>query len=263
MAESNPISSAQIAEPNLLNPVKKEFKELNDLLDITNEKLVKFGSEQVKIAKNTPPNSAENIENLEKALSNASTAYKELDKVEKDRLKLQEKLNQLSDERIKTNFDLREQIRRQTKELRDNSKATADSSNEYEILKRRTNEAQAEFKRLLATASATDEEIEEARKSFESLDDQLRKVNDSAKDGRRDVGRYKTALGETKGKITFLTKALYKMGLSLLTNPITLTLVAIAGALALVTKAFKQSASGSELLRKGGGNFKRFIFRIS
>ena len=184
------IKYSQIAEPNLLGPLQKEIEEVNKLLGVTEDQLKAIVTESAKLAKATPLDSYENIEKVEKSIQDTTKAITDLDRIEKDRVKLQQRLADLDDERVKANFDLREQIRLQSKELRDNARAAAASGNAYEVLKNRTNEAQAEFKRLAAEFGANSQQAREARKDFEALDEQLREINEAARDGRRDVGRY-------------------------------------------------------------------------
>lgn len=190
MAESKPISYNQIAEPNLLDPLKKELIELNKLLGVTEEGLKSVVTEAANIAKQTPLDSFENLGKVEKSLKDVKTAVEGLDKVERDRLKLDARVKELSDGRIEANFKLREQIRLETKELRDNAKAAATNGDAYEKLKRNTNEAQKEFKKLAAQFGSASKQAKAARKTFEAFDEELREINDAAKDGRRDVGRY-------------------------------------------------------------------------
>jgi len=190
MAESKPIKYSQIAEPNLLDPLKKELIEVNKLLGVTEESLKSVVEEAAKIAKQTPLTSFENLEKVEKGLKDTKTAVEQLDKVERDRKKLNDRIEELDDKRIKTNFDLREQIRLQTKVLRDNAKEAADSGNAYTKLTKATNEAQKDFKKLAAEFGANSKQAKTARDAFENLDEQLREINEAAKDGRRDVGRY-------------------------------------------------------------------------
>ncbi len=190
MATSKPISYSDIAEPKLLDPLKKELQEVNNLLKVTEEGLKGVVSNAASIAKQTPLSSFDNLEKVEKGLKDAKTAIEQLDKVEKDRLKLEEQIKNLDDERVKTNFALREQIRLQTKELRDEAKAAAASGDAHEVLKRNTNEAQKEFKKLAAQYGVNSKQAKQARRTFEAFDEQLREINEAARDGRRDVGRY-------------------------------------------------------------------------
>lgn len=217
MADSKPISHEQVYDPRLFDPLKKEIKEVDSLLIATTDSLKSLVAEAAKIAKATPLDSFENIEKVEKSIEDTTKAVKELDKVEKDRLRLQEKLSQLDDERTKANFDLKEQIRLQTKELRDSAKAAAASGDAYERLKKETNNAQKELKQLAAQFGSNSKQAKQARKTFERLDEELREVNEAARDGRRDVGRYEKGVkGLTKTVKVFASATIILKVLDLL-----------------------------------------------
>lgn len=221
MADSKPIKYSQIAEPNLLGPLKKELEQVNDLLAITEDNLKTIISESAKLAKSKPLDSYENIQEVEKGINETAKAVKDLDKVEKDRIKLQEKLKELDDERAKGNFELREQIRLQTKELRDSAKAAAASGDAYEVLKKRTNAAQLEFKKLAAEFGVNSKQAKAAGKEFGNLDKQLNKINGAAKDGRRHVGRYEKGVKSlTRAFKAFATATIILKVLELVQNAV-------------------------------------------
>lgn len=221
MADSKPIKYSQIAEPNLLGPLKKELEQVNDLLGVTENNLKMIIAESAKLAKSKPLDSYENIQEVEKGITQTTKAVKDLDKIEADRVKLQQRIKDLEDERIKGNFELSEQIRLQTKELRDSAKAAAASGNAYEVLKRRTNEAQLEFKKLAAEFGANSKQVKDARKEFSRLDKELREVNEAAKDGRRDVGRYEKGVkGLTRTFKAFASATIILKVLELLQNAV-------------------------------------------
>lgn len=221
MAQSKPISYSQIAEPNLLDPLKKELEQVNKLLGITEDNLKSVVIEAAKVAKQTPLDSFSNLEKVEKGIQDATKAIKGLDKIEKDRLKLQERLTELDDDRVKANFDLREQIRLQTKELRDNAKAAAASGDAYEQLKKETNDAQKEAKRLSVEFGENSNQANEAVKRFEDLDDQLSRVNKRMRDGRRDVGLYEKGTKQlTRAFKAFASATIVLKSLELIQNAV-------------------------------------------
>lgn len=221
MADSKKISYSQIAEPNLLGPLKKELEEVNKLLGVTEESLKNVVVEAAKIAKQTPLDSFENLEKVEKGIQDTTKAVKDLDKVERDRLRLQQRLKELDDDRAQANFDLREQVRLQTKELRDNARVTAQSGNAYEVLKKQTNDAQAELKRLAAEFGVNSKQAQEAQVTFDRFDKQLREVNEAARDGRRDVGRYEIGVRNlTKVFRAFASATIILKALELLQNAV-------------------------------------------
>ncbi len=197
----------QVADRRLFEPLKKELTEVDELLKAVETSLKEVVSEATKLSKQTPLDSFENIEKREKAIKDTTKALQDLDKVEADRVKLQKQLDSLEDSRIQNNFDLREQIRLQTKDLRDNARATAEQNNAYKVLTRRTNDAQAEFKRLAAEFGTNSEQAQEALKEFERLDDSLREINEAARDGRRDVGRYEKGVAALSKTFNRFAKA--------------------------------------------------------
>jgi hypothetical protein len=89
-----------------------------------------------------------------------------------------------------------------------------DAENAYKKLTKETNEAQAEFKRLAAQFGVNSEQAQKAFKTFEKLDTQLREVNNAAKDGRRDVGRYKDALQEIEEELKDSRKRYLELALA-------------------------------------------------
>jgi len=191
------LSYSDIAENDkILDPLIKELEQVNKLLGLTADGLKLVAKESAEIAKSTPLESFENIEKVEKSIKKTTDAVEELDKVEKDRVKLSERLKELDDIRTKANFELREEIRLQTKELRDQAKESKALENGYRTLVKRTNDAQATFKKLAAEFGVSSKEAKQAQKEFNDLDDQLKDINEAARDGRRDVGRYTQAVGK-------------------------------------------------------------------
>lgn len=85
-------------------------------------------------------------------------------------------------------------LQESNKALKQNARESLGLVGAYEKLTRETNQAQRKFKDLAAQFGANSKQAHKARIEFEKLDDKLRKVNTAAKDGRRDVGRYGTAL---------------------------------------------------------------------
>lgn len=198
---SKKLSYDQIAEKDLLNPLISELAELNKVLEKTSENLKDVAKEAQKVAKETPFDNFENIRKVEKAIKDTAKATGELDRIEKQRVKLQQRINDLNDERIKDNFDLQEQIKQQTKELREQAKEANTIRNAYEQLTKDTNEAQKRFKALAAQFGVNSKEAKKAKEEFDRLDEQLREVNEAAKDGRRDVGRYADGFKKAAGSI--------------------------------------------------------------
>lgn len=202
------LSYDQIADKNLMQPLIKEFEDLNNVLNTTTDILKEVVKNAAKIEKQDPAKPYENLKQAEEKIRDVEKATKDLDKLEKERIKLEQRQIELLDDRAKANAELREQVRLQAKELRDNAKEALATDNAYKTLTKQTNEAQAEFKRLAAEFGTTSDQAQAALKRFTQLDKQLREINKAAKDGRRDVGRYSDAIEETEKQVKSLSEQL-------------------------------------------------------
>jgi TP901 family phage tail tape measure protein len=159
-----------------------------------------------------------NITNLGKlnALNNESsklvtekrTNVKNLTEVEKEQLRLEKAIAKekaavslATSKENKELLKLRAEKNKANKAIRDEIKANERSKDAYAKLSDETNKAQANFKRLAAQYGVNSRQAKAARKEFDVLDNKLRKVNNAARDGRRDVGRYGTALNGLKNTL--------------------------------------------------------------
>jgi hypothetical protein len=197
-----------------LREAKKEYDNL-----IESQKEVLKQSNKLAQSESKVFDNVEKIKNTEEAIQKVEKAVKELDTLEKQRLKTEKALLELDDERAKQNAILAEQLKAKRKALREEAKAATELDNAYKNLTKKTNEAQAEFKKLAVQFGINSKEAREAGKNFDKLDAQLREVNDAARDGRRDVGRYQLATEK-------LNNSLKKFGVG-------------AGAILVITKAFE------------------------
>ena len=250
MANSQPIKSSEVYEKDLFKPLQDDLVITNLLLSSVTDTLKLLLSELNKVAKSGTFDNYKDIKKTEEALRGAKKVTEDLDKIEKDRAKLQERLNNLNDERAQGLADLREEIRLQNKEFRDNAKAAAEANNAYRVLSRRTNEAQATLKKLsaqqleLAKQSGKNtkeyklltKEVNEAQKNFDELADRLKTVDDRARDGRRNVGRYEQAVEKLNNTLGNFAKA-----------------TIVLKVFETIANVFQASNSGASTLEKGIG----------
>jgi len=114
---------------------------------------------------------------------------KQLQKARLDELRLQKAREQAFDK-------FEKQRQKQLKDHIKNRKAVLDENNAYKKLTKQVNSAQARFKRLAAEYGVNSKQAIKANIAFAQLDDRLRRINKTARDGRRDVGRYGLAFRE-------------------------------------------------------------------
>ena len=155
----------------------KAFTDQTEKLSIAQKELAKTDKAKIKIA----TDAANSIKKQQQArLADIKT--------QKDRERAFDKFEKQQQKNIKTAQKARKQ--------------TIDSANAFKTLSKQTNTAQARFKRLAAQYGITSKAAINAGKTFKKLDDRLRKINNSARDGRRDVGRYGLALQKVRGALS-------------------------------------------------------------
>lgn len=192
----------------LLVTLQKLEEEYKDILKVNNE-----------IIKQSDTKSVEGLKKREQAVKAVTTAEKEMQKIEKALVTAEEKLNLSRSEANKKLQETRVKTNAVNKELRDNAKRTLESGNAYKKLSARVNDASAKFKRLAAEFGVTSKQARKAKKELDLVQKELREIDVAAKDGRRNVGNYGSALGgigkSLKGvgmRFIALTSLIYGLG---------------------------------------------------
>lgn len=200
-----------IQDEHLANAIKQaqELKKAYDELDASVVKANKDLSAQVK---GNRGGSAKQIQELNTALQESTKIKNAATKVDNDRIRLEQQLIALQSEEIKQNEILKVKIAEQRKENKLLAKETAGLTNAYTKLVSDTDKAQANFKKLAAQFGVNSSQAKKAKADFERLDNELREINGSARDGRRDVGRYGIALQGAAGGAKKLLGALGVVG---------------------------------------------------
>jgi hypothetical protein len=125
----------------------------------------------------------------------------ELTALDKEKIRLDKEkervLAKLANAQSKENKELVEnklELQKTNREIKENTELTSKQTSAYRKLTIQTNKAQKEFKELAAQFGVSSKQAQSALTRFNKLDNSLRNINKAAKDGRRDVGRYNTAL---------------------------------------------------------------------
>ncbi|HEX4888582.1 MAG TPA: hypothetical protein VFV37_11095 [Luteibaculaceae bacterium] len=246
-----------IFEENLF-PVDEANKFLDVLSEIKKEQTELLKSSKQIVASATFSNSTD-VRRFEKAISDINAAYKNLIKIERDRtvvtkalqdaerngIKIQQEQERLRKIQIDNEIKLTKERERQARATEKSAAANRRDADAFVQLSKRVNEAQSRFKSLSAEFGVNDVRARAARIEFERLDRELRKINDAAKDGRRDVGRYEKALGGLRSVLTSIGVA---VGIREVIN-FSQELIALANEAKGVEFAFKRlGAEGQEAL---------------
>lgn len=179
-----------IFEGNVFSKTTDDVNVLIKAVQNLDAALIQVAKDQKKILNQQDNKTVESINKTNKAVETLNNAQKQAQKLRVEEIKLQQAREKAFDR-----FEKQEQ--KNIKTAQRSRKVTVDQSNAFKILTKQVNSAQARFKRLAAQYGETDKRTKQALKTFNRLDDSLRKINNAAKDGRRDVGRYGTVWEKT------------------------------------------------------------------
>lgn len=215
------IKGTDIIEKDHLSNAIDQAKQLLKVYKSLGDQIKKNAQNIKSSVQGADPTTAKGIKEISAALDKSNKAKKAANKLDKDRERIETKLSQLRTAKSKQNAILNEQAKRLAKAQRDEAKAILDSGDAYEKLKRNTNQAQLEFKKMAAQFGVNSKQAKKAKKEFEKFDNELREINQHAKDGRRDVGRYSDAIKGSVGQLRNFASALGVVGgVQLLTRTI-------------------------------------------
>jgi len=229
------VTNKDIFNDDLFTKTVDEAKKLKKVLDELEKGFIEVAKAQQKIVNSQDNKSLDSIQKTKNAV-------KELNETEKASLKIQQQKKSLAvqlkianSEANKQNVQNKLLIQEQIKDVKNLEKAklknlgvikkttaeinkeiaaakkqrksTADSANAFKVLTKQVNSAQSRFKRLAAQYGETDDRTQKALSTFRRLDNQLRSINKTARDGRRDVGRYGLALSNVGASLKSLVFA--------------------------------------------------------
>ena len=189
---------------------KYEVK-LKDVLKISEE-----------IAKNTPLKNYDNINKATKAINESKEAVEGLDKIEKQRLTLLDKIDEANSDRIQDNVELQVQLQNQKKRNKELAKEKLGLLTTYDKESKRLRELKKQYKNAILQGKEFEESTQEIKSEIDELDSSLKELDSSVGDNYRNVGNYtesiKEAFNETGGlndKLSMMVIGLNKVKTSL------------------------------------------------
>ena len=166
-------------------------------------------ADQKLISQRKSPTNIKEVKALNTVIKSSEKNVKDLNTARKKTIAIDKELQQARKieiaqvkQQVKETKAIEQALIKFQKEQKKTRKATVDNANEFKRLTKRTNNAQDRFKRLAAQYGISSKQAIAAGKSFRRLDDRLRAINNSARDGRRDVGRYGLALQKVRGALS-------------------------------------------------------------
>lgn len=208
---SNPIEGKDIAKKGALNEFRKgaelttvQFDELEKSL----KAVAKQTKELIKLAKNMP-DGIEKVLALNKARKQSTDVQTSLSKIESQRVKLLDMLNEANSDAIQDNEEIKVQLQEQKKVNKELAKEKLKLIGTYEKESKRLVKLRKDFKNLRLEEGKDTKATEKLRKEIVKLDRELKDVDESAGQFQRSVGEYPDTLGDATDSITeFATGAI-------------------------------------------------------
>lgn len=226
------VENKDLFAADLMGKTIKDVELLIVELDKLEAKIVTVAKAQKTILAKEDNKTIGSIQRTTKAVNQLSEAEKIQQTLLKQRSTLETKLKAARTSQASSNAQLNLLVKEQTRLVNEDAKAelkrlgvikltaaeqrklereTERQNNAYKKLTATTNNAQMHFKRLAVQYGINSKQANIARQRFEALDNKLRQVNNAARDGRRDVGRYGLALDKVGG---FLRSGLGALGIT-------------------------------------------------
>jgi hypothetical protein len=227
------VKYSDIAEKNLFQEgidSAKAFLKILEEIEKQFKATIKVSSEA---SKNNPIKSYDDAKKAEKDINDVQKAVKGLTEVEKQRVKLQQKLIDVQSEQAKQNAVLREDIRIINRENKRAAVQASELTTEYEKQSARLNTLRREYKDLAAQNKSNTKEAKALLKEITELDSQLKEIDKTVGQNQRNVGNYEAAVNKLRGSFKALST------------------VAVIGVLTSIADLFKGSETGADLFRKG------------
>ena len=202
MANNTIKGAGDVYEPDLYKNLEQSAKSVLPLLESINKILQSTAASSEKLIK-VQVKDVESLKQVNKGVDEANVAFKEKLELDKRILNAQKQLQRERLSELKLQKDREKAFDRADKQekiaiksAQKLRKQAIDNANAYKVLTKQVNNAQARFKRLAAQYGVNSKEAVRANIKFAQLDDRLRRINKTARDGRRDVGRYGLAFRE-------------------------------------------------------------------
>ena len=188
------LKNTDVAEKDVFRDIKNSAEKTIAVLKIMEEELRKNLEQQKKFSQGFKASNVSDIKKLAQAQNEVKKSVQGLNEVEKEKLRLEATLKKLNSDKIQQNEQLKVLISDQRRVNKESAKDELNLGNAFQKLTRDTNKARNEFSRLAAQFGINSKQARVAKVNFDKLDGRLRTINNAARDGRRDVGRYGIAL---------------------------------------------------------------------
>jgi len=192
MAESDKIKASDIIQKDLFDNTIKSAEKLTTTLDTLEKELIDIAEAQAKIAKNSSKEfkNADDIQKVNSALNESAKARKRANTIQKEKIKLDERLKILNSTAIDQNTALKVQIQAQTKTNKELTRIKLGLVGAYEKESKQLIKLRKEYKDVATSEGVASKEAQRLNKEVTKLDQKLKLVDKSAGQFQRNVGNY-------------------------------------------------------------------------
>jgi hypothetical protein len=197
------IENKDIFSPDFLEPQKKSFKEIIELIKLMESEMKDVLKVQQQLVKTSDKKSVEGLKKRQRAVQSVNQVSKEMLKLEKQRKSASSQLAIAETQEAKavaaTRIELARKKKAVKKAVKEEILAEKGLVSEYQKQSARLNDLRKKYKDLILVQGKETRATRKLKKEITSLDTKLKKVDASVGQFQRSVGNYGKAFGKVTG----------------------------------------------------------------
>ena len=193
------IENKDIFSPDFLEPQKKSFREIIELIKLMESEMKDVLKVQKELVNASDKKSVEGLKKRQRAVQSVNQVSKEMLKLEKQRKSVSAQLAIAETQEAKAVAGTRIELARKKKAVKDEILAEKGLVSEYQKQSARLNDLRKKYKDLILVQGKETSATKRLRKEITSLDTKLKKVDASVGQYQRSVGNYGKAFGKVTG----------------------------------------------------------------
>lgn len=193
------IENKDIFSPDFLEPQKKSFKEIIELIKLMESEMKDVLKVQQQLVKTSDKKSVEGLKKRQRAVQSVNQVSKEMLKLEKQRKAASAQLQIAETKEAKAVAATRIELARKKKAVKDEILAEKGLVSEYQKQSATLNDLRKKYKDLILVQGKETRETRKLRKEITTLDSRLKRVDANVGQFQRSVGNYGKAFGKVTG----------------------------------------------------------------
>lgn len=193
------IENKDIFSPDFLEPQKKSFKEIIELIKLMESEMKDVLKVQQQLVKTSDKKSVEGLKKRQRVIQSVNQVSKEMLKLEKQRKVASSQLQLAETKEAKAVQATRIELARKKKAVKQEILAEKGLVSEYQKQSATLNNLRKKYKDLILTQGKETRATRKLRKEITTLDKRLKKVDAATGQFQRSVGNYGKAFGKVTG----------------------------------------------------------------